>query len=121
MKKHNPELTYHARELRKNQTPQEKKLWYMFLREYPVNFLRQKVINQYIVDFYCSKAKLAIEVDGEYHNFTGSKEVIRTESIERFDILLLRVPNESVDNSFEDTCQYIDKIVKERVQMFEGC
>ena len=64
MKKHNPELTFNAREKRKNMTPQERHLWYDFLREYPVNFLKQKVIDNYIVDFYCSKAKLAIEIDG---------------------------------------------------------
>ena len=44
-------------------TDEERKLWYTFLRDFPVRFLRQKVIDDYIVDFYCAKAKLVIELD----------------------------------------------------------
>ena len=54
-----------ARQLRKEMTPWERKLWYCFLKEYKVRFQRQKPIGNYIVDFYCAKAKLAIELDGE--------------------------------------------------------
>ncbi|MBQ7203437.1 MAG: endonuclease domain-containing protein [Eubacterium sp.] len=118
MKKHNPELTYNSRELRKNQTPQEKKLWYDFLRNYPVNFLRQKVIDNYIVDFYCSKAKLVIEIDGEYHKFTGNSEAIRTNNIEKYGLLVLRITNDYIDNSFDECCQYIDSIVKNRMSNY---
>ena len=56
-----------ARNLRKNMTKQERKLWYEFLREYPVRFQRQKAIDEYIVDFYCAKARLVIELDGSQH------------------------------------------------------
>ena len=62
--KHNTELTPNAKTLRKNMTKQERHLWYDFLRDYPVRFLRQKVIADYIVDCYCSSAKLIIELDG---------------------------------------------------------
>ena len=48
-------------------TPWEKKLWYQFLRDYPVRFQRQKAIGNYIADFYCAKARLIIEVDGKEH------------------------------------------------------
>lgn len=56
-----------AKELRKNLTPHERKLWYEFLSSYPVRFQRQKVINSYNADFYCAKAKLVIELDGGGH------------------------------------------------------
>ena len=56
-----------ARELRKNMTPWERKLWYQFLKDYPVKFLRQKCIDHFIVDFYCFQAKMVIELDGGGH------------------------------------------------------
>lgn len=44
--------------LRNNATDEENKLWYEFLRTYPIRFNRQRIIGNYIVDFYCAKAKL---------------------------------------------------------------
>ena len=70
--KHVPRLTPRARELRKNMTPEERHLWYDFLRTYPVRFLRQKVVGEYILDFYCASVKLAVEVDGTQH-YTQTK------------------------------------------------
>ena len=61
---HNPKLTHYAQCLRNNMTEEERKLWYTFLKGLPVRFLRQKVIDDYIVDFYCARAKLVIELDG---------------------------------------------------------
>ena len=58
------DLTEKARALRKNATPQENRLWYRFLRKYPLRFTRQKPIGSYIADFYCRKANLVIELDG---------------------------------------------------------
>ena len=48
-------------------TPEERKLWFLFLRDYPIRFYRQRVIGDYIADFYCAKAKLVIELDGAQH------------------------------------------------------
>ena len=48
-------------------TKEERRLWYDFLRTYPVRFLRQKVIDNYIVDFYCHQARIIIELDGSQH------------------------------------------------------
>ena len=56
-----------AKQLRKDQTPWERKLWYDFLRTCPCRFQRQKTIGPYIVDFYCAAARLAIELDGSQH------------------------------------------------------
>jgi very-short-patch-repair endonuclease len=53
--------------LRKNATKEERHLWYDFLKAFPVQFNRQKVIGSFIVDFYSDKAKLAIEIDGAQH------------------------------------------------------
>ena len=60
----NPELTHIAQNLRKNMTKEERHLWYDFLKKLPITIQRQKVIGQYIVDFYCASAKLVIEIDG---------------------------------------------------------
>ena len=57
-RKHNPNLTPNAKELRKNMTKQERHLWYDYLRNYPIRILRQKVIGSFIADFYCAEAKL---------------------------------------------------------------
>lgn len=56
-----------SKNLRKNATPQENHLWYDFLSTYEVRFQSQKVIGNYIVDFYCHKAKLVVEIDGAQH------------------------------------------------------
>ena len=56
-----------ARRLRREMTPHERKLWYLFLRKYPVKFFKQRIIGSYIVDFYCSSAKLVIEINGNQH------------------------------------------------------
>ena len=65
--KQNSKLKNFARSLRSNMTEEERRLWYTFLSGYPVRFMRQKIIGGYIVDFYCSKAKLVIEIDGSQH------------------------------------------------------
>ena len=54
------ELTYNARKLRKEATREENHLWYDFLRGYSKRFVRQKVVGNYILDFYCADKKLAI-------------------------------------------------------------
>ena len=56
-----------ARRLRRDMTPQERKLWYEYLRTYPVKFYKQRIIESFIVDFYCAPARLVIEIDGSQH------------------------------------------------------
>jgi len=63
----NKHLKLPARELRKNSTKQENHLWYDFLCKFSPRFIRQHIINSYILDFYCHKAELAIELDGSQH------------------------------------------------------
>ena len=116
--KHVPELTPRAKELRKNMTPEERRLWYDFLRGYPVRFLRQKVIGGYIVDFYCASAKIVIELDGAQHDTQEGAEYDeeRDKLISAWGIEVVRVPNVLIRESFEETCRYIDQIVKARVE-----
>ena len=85
-----------VQELRKNATKEENHLWYDFLRTYPVQFLRQKPFGPYIVDFYCHKAKLAIELDGSQH-YEGNgpeQDKIRTAYLQEVEkIRVLRFTN----------------------------
>ena len=106
-----------ARNLRKNMTPWERKLWYEFLREYPVRFQRQKPIGNYIVDFYCAKARLVIELDGSqhYNKFDMIKDRIRTEKLEEFNLTVLRIPNNEIDENFAEICDYIDDFVRKNL------
>ena len=114
-RKHNSELTTIAKTLRKNMTKQERHLWYDFLRKYPVRFLKQKVIDDYVVDFYCHSARLIVELDGSQHYEQRAllKDRIRTERIENRNLTVIRIPNNEVDRNFEGVCRYIDEIVNE--------
>jgi very-short-patch-repair endonuclease len=117
-RKHNVDLTINARNLRKNMTKEERHLWYDFLKRYPVRFLRQKVIGNYIVDFYCHSARLIIELDGSQHYEEKGllKDKIRTEIIEQRNLTVIRIPNNEVNRNFEGVCQYIDNTVKESLR-----
>lgn len=106
-----------AKTMRKNMTPWERKLWYEFLREYPVRFQKQKPIGNFIADFYCFKAKLVIELDGSYHYLEKEikKDKIRTEKLNSFDLTVIRIPNNEIDENFDGVCEYIDSFVKENI------
>ena len=112
-RKHNTKLTENAKFLRKNMTKEERHLWYDFLRSYPVRFLRQKVIDGYIVDFYCHGARLIIELDGSQHYEDGGllKDKIRTEKIESRNLTVIRIPNNEINKNFRGVCEFIDEVV----------
>jgi len=111
--KHNPSLTSLAKTLRRNMTKEENILWYQFLRTFPVRFLRQKVIDNYIVDFYCAQARLIIELDGSQHYRPTRllKDAIRTEHLESRGLTVLRIPNNAVKENFRGVCDYITAFV----------
>ena len=113
--KHNKRLVPFARQLRKDMTKEERRLWYDFLRAYPVRFLRQKVLGKYIVDFYNAQAKLVIELDGSQHyEKTGMEnDTERTAFLEEYGIKVIRIPNNEVIMNFEGVCSYIDMKVKQ--------
>ena len=103
-----------AKELRRNMTPWERKLWYTFLRHYPIRFQRQKAIGPYIADFYCAKAQLVIELDGAGH-YTAEQaqaDELRTKDLEAMNLTVLRICNSDIDHNFSGVCQQIDLSVK---------
>ena len=89
-----------AKNLRKDMTPQERKLWYTFLKAYPIRFQRQKTIGNYIADFYCAKAKLIIEIDGGGHFEPEQiqKDKTRTDFFNSININVIRFTNKEIDN-----------------------
>ena len=108
--KHNPENTSLAQQLRKNATRHERRLWYDFLCRYPVRFRRQVTVGRYIVDFYCAKAKLAIELDGSQH-FSEDGVLYdeeRSAVLRALGITVLRFANSDIDSNFSGVCQSID-------------
>jgi very-short-patch-repair endonuclease len=113
----NKNLLETSKILRKNMTKQEKHLWYDFLNQYPIRWYRQRIIESFIVDFYCATAKLVVELDGSQHYEKEAMEYdeFRTEIINKYDIEVLRFSNCDVDNNFEGVCAMIDKAVKERL------
>ena len=117
-RKHNSQLTSKAKVLRKNMTNEQRHLWYDFLRSYPVRFLRQKVIDNYVVDFYCHDARLIIELDGSQHYSENGllKDKIRTERIEERNLTVVRIPNNEVNKNFSGICEYIDLLVTKSVK-----
>ena len=99
-------------------TRQEKHLWYDFLRYYPVKMYKQRIIDNFIADFYCYSARLVIELDGSQHYTTQGKEhdEARTEILKKYGIHVLRFSNKDVDDNFEGVCRMIDKVIKERIE-----
>lgn len=118
-RKHNPDLTANARNLRKNMTKEERHLWYDFLRSYPIRFLRQKVIDNYIVDFYCHEARLIIELDGSQHYEKAAllADSVRTQRLENRDLYVMRIPNNAVNENFSGVCQHIDLYVRSHIPL----
>lgn len=113
--KHNKQLVPLARALRKNMTKEERRLWYDFLRDYPVRFSRQKVLGRYIADFYSAEAKLIIELDGSQHYEDENirKDAWRTEFLEAYGLRIIRVANNEITENFDGVCDYIDAVVRE--------
>ena len=99
-------------------TRQEKHLWYDFLRYYPVKMYKQRIIDNFIADFYCHSARLVIELDGSQHYTTQGKEhdEARTEILEKHGIHVLRFSNKDVEDNFEGVCRMIDKVINERIE-----
>ena len=113
--KHNKQLVPLARQLRKEMTKEERRLWYDFLRSYPVRFSRQKVLGKYITDFYSAEAKLVIELDGSQHyeDTNIAKDSERTAFLEAYGLRIIRIPNNEVSRNFRGVCEYIDAAVSQ--------
>ena len=112
---YNPKLIDKARELRKNMTKAEKKLWFGFLRNHRYHFYRQRPIDNYIVDFYCAPVGLIIEVDGDIHDREDVKEYDkeRSDLLETYNLDVIRFKNEEIFRNFKKVCEAIDEKIAE--------
>ena len=111
------DLRKKAQILRKNMTPQERHLWYDFLRDYRPRFYRQKPMLTYILDFYCPTARIVVEIDGSQH-FEEQAAIYddkRTQELRNIGLDILRYTNREINESFEGVCQSIETAIKERI------
>ncbi|AFY37130.1 hypothetical protein Lepto7376_0732 [[Leptolyngbya] sp. PCC 7376] len=108
---YNPALVARAKILRKNMTSTERKLWFEYLRQFPLKVYRQRPIDHYIVDFFCPKLKLVIEVDGETHFIDEAQEYdrVRSEILQGYGLKILRFTNDEVLQNFSAVCTSIEE------------
>lgn len=106
-----PQMLRYARALRKDMTRQERRLWFDFLRTYPIKFYKQRPIGPYIVDFYCHRGKLVVELDGGQHFEADGQACDRQRDayLNARGLCVLRFSNLDVDRNFLEVCQTIDR------------
>lgn len=99
-------------------TPHERKLWYLFLRKYPVKIYKQRIIGRFIVDFSCASAKLVIELDGSQHDEPQvmAYDSERSAFLTVLGLEVLRFSNRDVDMDFRGVCTQIDITIQKRLQ-----
>ncbi len=108
---YNPKLKQRARELRKNSTLSEVLLWEELKNRkmYGYKFLRQKPIGNYIVDFFCNKLKLVIEIDGDSHDEENySYDMKRQKWLESKDLSVLRFDDLEVKKDMDNVLSSIE-------------
>jgi very-short-patch-repair endonuclease len=107
---YNPKLISIAKQMRQNPTPAEKKLWQNYLRNFPVRVLRQRPIDNFIVDFYCAALKLVIEIDGDSHFTEQGKhsDRERTRILSGYGLTVIRFTNVEVLQNFEGVCRQLE-------------
>ncbi len=110
---YNKNLVTRAKELRKNMTKAEKKLWYDYLRNFKFRVYRQRPIDNFIVDFYCPQLKLVIEVDGESHYQENAQEsdLQRSKILEGYELKVIRFTNEEVLSNLEGIVAIIEEMI----------
>ena len=108
---YNSSLSERAKNLTKNMTEQERKLWFLYLKPHNLKWYRQRIINRFIVDFYCSKAKLVIEIDGSQHYSEQgiAYDQERTTILNSYGLTVLRYTNTQIDYQFREVCLDIEK------------
>ena len=114
---YNSKLVLNAKALRRNMTKEEKHLWYDFLKELPVTVHRQKVIGNYIADFYCAKAKLIIELDGSQHYEEKGiiSDKIRDEYFKNLGFTVKRFSNYDILKNFDGVCEEIYSFISNNI------
>ena len=102
--------TQRVRELRHQQTDAEKDAWHLLRdRRLGLKFRRQYPIENFVVDFYCSDLRLAVELDGGVHSQPSQmrKDAAKDAFLRRLGILVLRLPNGLVT---EDPDGFVRKV-----------
>ena len=114
----NNNLLENARKLRREMTPHERHLWYAFLRKYPIKIFKQRIIGNYIVDFYCASAKIVIELDGNQHSNEENilNDKIRDEFMTELGLTVIRFSNRDIDENFRGVCEKIDFMICEKLK-----
>jgi very-short-patch-repair endonuclease len=105
-----PRVFKNAAKLRSNMTEPEIKLWeYLKTKPLGYKFRRQHPISGYVLDFYCHKLKLSIEIDGGYHQNKEQKEkdAERTEYLNSVGITEYRFTNKDILNRFAESLEFI--------------
>ena len=109
------EMQERRRQLRRNMTAVEKLVWmYLRKRQMDERFLRQYSIDKYVIDFYCPKLKLAIEIDGDIHNQEEQKiyDENRQEYLESFGITFVRIWNEELYSNYDKAFKRIETAIR---------
>jgi very-short-patch-repair endonuclease len=98
-----------AREMRSKPTESENLLWQRLRRHqlYGFSFRRQHSIGQFIVDFYCAKARLVIEIDGKIHQYKKEEDLIRQKYLESLGLKLVRFSNDVILNNIDEVSKEI--------------
>ena len=106
---YNKNLVSASQNLRKNMTPEEKTIWYPLLKRLPYTVNRQKLIGNYIVDFYIAEKRTVIEIDGVQHKTPENeeKDKERDAELNKLDIQVLRYTNKAVNLIFSKVCDDI--------------
>ena len=117
----NWKLKEYSRKLRNNSTLSEVLLWNHIKKKQILGFqfLRQKTIHYYIVDFFCSRLKLAIEIDGSSHIGKEEYDQIRQQQLESLGITVLRFTNDDVNKNMEFVLQQIEQKISDLLDMSE--
>lgn len=110
-KTNNEKLTPYSQKLRKQMTKEERHLWYDFFKKLDITVNRQKVVGNYILDFYIAKYRLAVEIDGTQHfeSIGKEKDIIRDKYLKDLGVTVLRYSNYDVNTEFESVCNDILK------------
>jgi very-short-patch-repair endonuclease len=101
--------------MRHESTPEECLLWQR-LRNRNVlglKFRRQHTIDRFILDFYCSEARLAIEVDGSIHQYTQEQDSDRREFLESVGLMMLRFSNDEIKTNLDNVVEKIATAAKD--------
>ncbi|NVJ46657.1 MAG: DUF559 domain-containing protein [Cytophagia bacterium] len=114
MNTYNKHLKHNARRLRNESTPGEAILWKYVLRArsfYGLQFNRQFIIENYIVDFVCRELKLIIELDGEYHDQIIDQDEIRDKRLKELGYEVIRIPEKLVIDDVNAVYHYLKEFV----------